>query len=288
MSARWSAPRVAFAGAVAAIAAAGAVVAALTYTGIRVQGRAPGDIQEYLESDPSPERTPVVCAGASVVRGRASVDFVELLRERFPARTFVNAGVNANVAYELAVRVDDVLRCWPSHVIVLIGTNDVQATLSPAAGEAAKSGKHLPQTPTLEWYRELLFGFVTTLQRSGIKVGVCSLPPLGQDLADPVNARVREFNSVVRQVAEETGAGYLSVYERCADELLECGAATGPSFSGSWRPGLDSLVRHYLLGQSFDDIASSQGLVLSPDLVHLNSRGAGIVADCAAEFLEER
>ncbi len=288
MSARRSLAKLALTGAVAAAATVGAAIAAVSYAGLKVQGRAAGDVADYLASDPDPAAGPVVCAGASIVRGRASVDFVELLRKRFPATTFVNAGVNGNVVYELAVRVDEVLRCWPSSVIVLIGTNDVQATLSPTAGAAVRAGKHLPEIPTLGWYQELLTDYVTTLRRSDIAVGLCSLPPLGQDLSSEVNERVREFNAVIAEVASECGAGYLPVYERCAEELTSRGAASGPAFTGLWRPGVGSLVRHFVLGQSYDAISARNGLALSPDFVHLNSVGAGIVADCASEFLQAR
>ena len=49
--------------------------------------------------------------------------------------------------------------------------------------------------------------------------------------------------------------------------------------------GIESLVRHFVGRQSFDDISDLSGRLLSPDGVHLNSVGAHVVADLAAEFL---
>jgi len=68
-----------------------------------------------------------VCLGASIVRDRVSVDFVEILRRRHPGFEFVNAGVNSNVAYELMHRLDPVIACRPAGVVILVGTNDVEA-----------------------------------------------------------------------------------------------------------------------------------------------------------------
>ena len=102
----------------------------LAYTVARVQGRATGDVSDYLAASPSGER-PVVVAGASIVRGRASVDFVQVLRERFPSRAFVNAGVNCNVAWELIQRLD---RGRKQRGLVAIHDLDGQGLPTRAAG----------------------------------------------------------------------------------------------------------------------------------------------------------
>lgn len=264
--------------------AIGATAGAAAYVVARVQGRARGDIEDYLAGRPS-DGAPVVCLGASIVRGRASVDFVQMLRERIPHRTFVNAGVNGNVAWEVLQRLDDVIACGPREVVILVGTNDVQATLNPAAGDSARRSKGLPETPTVRWYEECLTQVVGQLHGAGADVALCSLPPLGQDLEDAANARVREFNAAIARVAEAQRATYLPVYERLAALLASQAADAGPAWTGSWEPGVRSLAEHFLLGRSFDEIAARAGFVLSPDGVHLDTTGAGIVADLAAEFL---
>ena len=268
----------------AATLAIGATAGAAAYVVARVQGRARGDVEDYLAGRVSAD-APVVCLGASIVRGKASVDFVQMLRERLPHRTFVNAGVNGNVAWEVLQRLDDVIACVPGEVVVLVGTNDIQATMDPAAGESARRSKGLPETPSLRWYEECLAQVVRRLRDAGADVALCSLPPLGQDLEDAANARVREFNAAIARVAEAQGATYLPVYERLATLLASQGADAGPAWTGSWEPGVRSLAEHFLLGRSFDEVAARAGFVLSPDGVHLDTTGAAIVADLAAEFL---
>lgn len=271
----------------AATAAVAGVGGVLAYTVARVQGRAAGDVEEFLASTPVRER-PVVVAGASIVRGRASVDFVQMLRELFPSRTFVNAGVNGNVAWELLERADRIIACRPSQVVILIGTNDVQATLTPDAMRSTRESKHLPEDPSLGWYAACLRDTVVRLQGAGASVALCSLPPIGQDLAAPVNAVVREANNAIHDVCIETGAAYLPVYERLTDLLASQGAISGPAWTGSWAPGVASLVEHFALGRSYDAIALARGWVISPDGVHMDSTGASIIADLAADWLERQ
>lgn len=256
----------------------------LAYTVARVQGRAAGDVSDYL-TQPSAPQPPVVVAGASIVRGRASVDFVQMLRERFPARAFVNAGVNGNVAWELLQRIDQVIACRPAHVVILIGTNDVQGMLSADATRETRESKHLPEDPSLGWYAACMHEIVVRLQAAGASVALCSLPPIGQDLGAPVNVLVREANAALRETCDATGAAYLPVYEHLADLLASQGAVTGPAWTGSWAPGVASLVEHFVLGRSYDAIALARGWILSPDGVHMDSTGAGIIADLVAGWV---
>lgn len=259
-------------------------VAPVAYVVAQVQRRAEGDVEDYLSGPPATQ-PPVVCLGASIVRGRASVDFVQILRDRFPERTFVNAGVNGNTVWEVLQRVDDVLACEPSEVMILVGTNDVLATLAPDGGAKVRDGKHLPTVPSAHDYLINLDAIVARLQVAGCRVAVASLPPLGQDLEAPANVRLREFNEAIGEVALRRGATYLPVYEALAHELVTAGAAHGPEWTGSWRPGVQSLGRHFLLGQSYDEIAGRRGRLLSPDDVHLDTHGAAVVADAVERFL---
>jgi len=274
--------------AAAAVVGAGVVAATALARALRgVEAPAAGDIRSFLALPlDERERRPVVAAlGASIVRGRASVDFVRMLREELPDLAFVNGGVNGRVAWELLSAMDDVMACHPSAAIILVGTNDVEATLDPDGGQGVQQAKGLPEAPSIDFYGECLTGIVDRLHDGGARVAVCSLPPLGQDLGDMANQRTHEFNRVIAVVCESRRATYLPVNERMADMLRHHGADAEHPFTGSWRPGLESLLWHFVGRQSFDDISRRQGMLLSPDGVHLNTMGAQVVADLAAEFL---
>ena len=245
------------------------------------------DVDSFLQL-PLEERTsrPVVAVlGASIVRGRASVDFVRMLRQEHLDLAFVNGGVNGRVAWELLQDMDRVMACDPAWAVILVGTNDVQATLSEENRDMTRRSKGLPQDPSPEWFGECLRQVVDRLRAAGTHVGVCSLPPLGQDLDAPANDAVRRFNEVIREVTDATDTAYLPVHERMAEVIVRTGREEGPAYTGSWRPGLESLVEHFTLGRSYDDIAKRAGFLLSPDGVHLDTAGARIVANVVGEFL---
>jgi lysophospholipase L1-like esterase len=248
--------------------------AAMAYTVARVQSRATGDVAEYLAGPPA-QQPPVVVAGASIVRGRAAVDFVQILRERFPQRAFVNAGVNSNIAQQLLNRLDPIMECQPAEVVILIGTNDVEVALA---------------TPPeiFHGYAQSMTDIVTKLQSAGIAVALCSLPPIGQDLSAQVNRDVRAANAVLREVAYATQATYLPVYERLSEFLDSQGKTDGPAWTGSWAPGLLSLTEHFILHRSYDSISAARGWLLSPDGVHMNTTGATLIADVIEEWLVSR
>jgi lysophospholipase L1-like esterase len=266
----------------------GAAAAALAYETMQIQKPAKGNPDEFVKRGGAPGRRVVVCLGASIVHGKVSVDFVELLRQRLPARdyAFVNAGVNGELAYEALQRIDSVIACDPDFVVILVGTNDVLATINDQVKGLQMRSKHLPCEPCIEWYGENLGQIMTRLcEQTRARVGVCSLPVLGEDLASPANRRVAEFNALVGRVAAERGAAYLPVHERQVEYLTEVGRTHGRECTGSPVPVMAAGVQHFLFGQSLDTISHCYGLALTTDMIHMNSYGAAIIADEIEKFL---
>jgi lysophospholipase L1-like esterase len=146
----------------------------------------------------------------------------------------------------------------------------------------------LPEDPSLGWYAACLDDIVDRLRKAGAAVALCSLPPIGQNLGAPVNALIREANAAIARVCDQRGATYLPVYEVLTELLASQGATEGPAWTGSWTPGLRSLVEHFVLRRDYDAIARDQGWLLSPDGVHMDSTGAGIIADVVAQWLERQ
>jgi acyl-CoA thioesterase I len=164
----------------------------------------------------------------------------------------------------------------------------VQASLTSDAARQVMSSKNLPEAPSMEFFERSMADVVTRLHSCGAAVALCSLPPMGEDLDADVNLRVSEANRTIRRVAEVAGAEYLPVHERLLALLESKTAAPGPGWTGSWWPGVRSLVEHFVFGRSYDDIARAQGWLLSPDGVHMNARGAATIADVIEEWLRQR
>jgi lysophospholipase L1-like esterase len=111
----------------------------------------------------------VACLGDSITRGQVSADYVARLEQRFAARgfQFVNAGVNGNLAWNVLQRIGDVVDRKPDVVTLLVGTNDVNATVDRLRESAYRRRQHIPRAPTLAWYAECVDAILARLLPSG-------------------------------------------------------------------------------------------------------------------------
>lgn len=248
----------------------------------RVQ-QPPANAPDRIARDP--RRRLVACAGASVTLGRMSESYVALLEARLGQRfQFANAGRNGDLAYNLLQRIDPVVALRPDVVILQIGTNDVNASLSPELAERYRSLKKLPRTPDREFYRESLVALVRRLrQGTPARVAMLSLPLIGEDLASAENERVRSYNEVLRELAAAEGATYLPLHEAMADRVRAAGPYVSAPFAN--RQIVEAMAQRYLLGRSYDQVGARYGYRLLSDGLHLNGAGAAIVADLIAQFL---
>ncbi len=83
----------------------------------------------------------VVCVGDSNVCGQVSVSFVDLLRQRLSddGFHFINAGINGDLAHNVLLRLDAVVARQPDSVVILVGSNDVNATLDPGVSSVEEA-----------------------------------------------------------------------------------------------------------------------------------------------------
>lgn len=231
--------------------------------------------------------TEVVCAGDSITRGLGSANYVSLLRDRLgPAGfRFVNAGVDGNLAWNVRRRLDEVIACRPDAVTLLVGTNDVNATFDARWARQYRRQQRLPVPPSLEWYRENVDAILDRLQNgTSARLAVLDLPPLGEDLASAMNQRVREYNTVLREVAEGRGVPCLPLHERLT-ALLPPGHRP-PPYEGRLGLVLRATFQHLVLRRSWDEISAANGLALLTDHIHLNDTAAAVIADLIGDWLE--
>ena len=268
----------------AGLGLAGAGAAA--YVNRMVQGRATGDLQGFLDRNSSDPVDPVVFLGDSIVRGRASVDFVDLLRPKFPNLELINGGENGDLSYDTRERLVHVVSTDPVGVVIMIGTNDARAMLMENSNEVARRTQNHPQPPSLAFFSENLQRILDDLStHTHAAIGVCSLPPLGEKIESEANLQIRQFNNVISDLTAHADATYIPVYEALLERLHTTEGLQGRDFQGSWRFSASSLTQHFLIGRSFDQIASRNGYALTPDGMHLNSTAAEIVAEAVEKFL---
>lgn len=242
----------------------------------RAEGRHPG------------VHTVVACVGDSITRGQVSADYVDLLRRLWETSgfQFVNAGVNGDLAHNVARRLDEVIACRPDVLTLLVGTNDVNAQFDHSWLARYRRNQELPVDPSVTWYAEQVDLILARLQaETDVELVVLDLPPLGEDLASRMNGLVGQYNAVLHEVADSHGVRCLPLHARLV-ELLPAGHHP-PAYEGQPIEILKAAARHMVLRQSWDDIAAVNGLAVLTDHIHLNDRAAGVVAELIGQVLGE-
>ncbi len=230
----------------------------------------------------------VVCLGASMVRGQVSYNFVNLLDQRMAEDgfQFINAGVAGDQAYNVLMRLDSVIDYQPDFVIILVGTNDVTATLGSTLARISRLTRRFPQPPSAEFYKYNMLRIINTLkERTSAKIALVSLPVLGEDLESMPNHLIKDYNAMLKDIADEKQVGYLAVYELQEEYLGKVQQGSGRPYESGGMLSIKALARHYLLRQSFDEISRKHHFVLLTDGIHMNSRGATFIADEIEAFL---
>jgi lysophospholipase L1-like esterase len=191
--------------------------------------------------------------------------------------------VNADLAWNGLNRLDGVIAERPDFVTILIGTNDVNATLSERNLLRYKAFNHLPVEPTLEWYERNLETIVRRLKtETSARLALLSLAVIGEDLEHEANDKVILYNKSIRRIAHDEGIAYLPLHERMVAYLRshEAERALLPPRL-EYRDGLHNTGQALALhatGVSWDEVSRRNGLLLTTDCLHLNSTGAGMIA----------
>lgn len=281
---------------IAAIVVAVLLLAAVTLVAVyrrvigAVEALPPNAPQFCQKPVPAGTRT-VALLGDSLTHGTVSVNYVDLLEQRLQGQNIrlVNAGINSHLAYNLAQRLDVVLKCRPDYVVVLIGTNDVNALSSQKKLRSYVREQALPQDPDRPFFEKNLREIVSRAKAAGARVAVMSLPPIGEDLSSRNNQNIVAYSKSIEHIAGEERVAYLplreSFWQALAGRQADARAAALCS-SGDY-PITRSVSRHYLLGVSWDQVARANKLHLLTDCLHLNSRGAELVVEQVLSFLKQ-
>lgn len=229
--------------------------------------------------------TLVALLGDSLTEGKVGQSYVSLLEQRMGNNgySFMNAGVAADTAYNLLNRLEPVVKSEPDYVVLLIGTDDVEAYLRGGyPPNIIQWVKKLPQAVTLDWFISLLRQIVQSVQSSTpARIALCSIPILGEDLGSPANQSVRLFNRSIKALADELQITYLPIYETMEDFLRSHQRQVGRAFDEAKTNSILfwAVWDHYFLGHSWEEISSHNNLLLTVDTEHFNRLGADMIAD---------
>ncbi len=251
----------------------------------RRRSTAPGTSPDAIDVDRG-ATTLVSCVGDSITRGSVSADYVTLLNHRLtPAGfEFVNEGANGNLAWNVLQRLDAVIARQPDVVTLLIGTNDVNATLDEKSQRSYRRSQGLPVHASLPWFRENVAAILDRLaSQTQARVIVLEIPMLGEDLSSEWNRRVVAYNTALREICAERAVECLPLHDRLA-ALIPAGHQP-PPYTGDRMLMVRSILSHTVLRRSWDDISRRNGMTVLTDHIHLNDRAAAVIAGLVEEAL---
>lgn len=232
-------------------------------------------------------RKVAVCIGDSITRGQVSCNYVEMLQAELGSDfRFVNAGINGELSFNVLDRLDEVARCNPDCVTILIGTNDAHAMIDRGSLKRARRYITSAESPSVESFAENLRKIVSRLQeRTGARIALLSIPPIGEELGDHAMGIASRFRRAAEEVARGCGVAYLPLFEEMTAVLERSGRRSNGRVGYSDLLLVGNLIRARLLRLSYDAIAARRRFVLHTDLLHLSCTGAAIITGLIASFL---
>jgi lysophospholipase L1-like esterase len=230
----------------------------------------------------------IVFAGDSITHGQVGENYVTMISERSNNQKydFVNAGINSELAWNLLQRIDEIIECEPEIVTILIGTNDANAMTSEKERKSYVKRMNLPKMPDQEWYQDSLTKIVRTLQEgTQAKIGLISIPPIGEDPNHLAFRISSDYVTVIKEVASLAGVTYLPFHEKMLEYLEH--HPGNPAYHIKWEK-IEMFIacfKKYILRKDWDSIGESRGFQAHIDYLHLNTKSALILTNLIEEFI---
>lgn len=233
--------------------------------------------------------SPVICVGDSLTRGNLSADWVGKLRQMLTNdanKPVLNAGVNMQCISNVKQRIEEVIACKPSHVTVLVGTNDLKAQASAFEGWLYTVFGKIPNVGTLKTYERDLTEIRDRLLAAGVRVALVSPPVLGEDINSAANQRAKAFAEAVQRTAANGGerCTYFPLFEQTCAELPKTGGAPYDGVRFFYWLCLLCFDMH-VFRRDLADVQRERKLGATLDLVHLGPKAANYLAAMTAAFV---
>lgn len=256
----------------------------------RISQLPPNNPRAFLEKGLRQEGKKLVAVvGGDVVHGNISYNFVDDAARRRSCKEyqFINAGVNGSTAYDVLQRLDDVVACQPEFIVVLVGLNDAAAKIAPdLAKKNLKLAEQL-EKPSLLVYEKNLALIVSRLKaETSAKIGLLSLPIVGENLFSKANKEIDQYNEVIKKIAEMSNVSYLPFNEKLKAYLKGKGHTRGRTLKNGMLYE-KAVIDHFVYGYSLDRISAQNGYLLLTDGMHLNSTAGMMAAHQIELFLKK-
>ncbi len=228
----------------------------------------------------------VVFAGNSITHGRIGYDWVRSLSLNDTSKIYLNAGMNGDLAWNVNQRIDEIIKCDPDLVFLLIGSNDAMGSLSKNAGEFYKKFKNLPLLPALDWYEKSYDQILQKLLKStSAKIILITIPWVGEHENSKIISIIKEHNKIIKKLSLKYDFKVLPFFDEMGKLILSKhqqnnSTETIPVYTRKKNASLSvfGILKYYLLGFSWNEIGDKNNLSATFDFIHLNER-SGILLE---------
>ena len=263
------------------------------------------------ERTQSQRRPVLLCLGDSLTHGNISAsitpeiplklcDFLGLPTPDY-GKTFadpvwvVNAGQNMITTHTiLHERLHTALGVFPDFIMIMIGTNDLRAMYKKSWCWNVMSVNELSETPSMQVFERNLTGILKFIREASpkVEIGLCTLPPMGEDLKSRSNQLVRQANEIIERVGSNAGAGVsiIPVFAQL-ETVIEKNKCRFSWPIDLWLiASLCQMPFYHMLGGliSLNFLSKAFGFCVMSDGIHLNETGRDLVVDCVVDWLATR
>jgi lysophospholipase L1-like esterase len=255
---------------------------------IRKSWQLPDMAAGIFEIDPSNDKPVVVCCGDSITHGHIGYDWVNTLRQKDQSKIYINAGINADLTWNLNQRIDQIIKYNPDYVTILIGTNDaIGSQKIKHIQEYYISTKGLPQAPHIDWYASELEKFIIAIQsKTNARIGISTLSWLGEQPEAEIIKVVQSHNNIIRDLSAKYKLTLIDLYKQF-DKMIDINNSV-PYTTSEWRRlrGLRAVILYYVFGWSWTRIGEKYRLSLLCDHIHLNEKSGFVLQQLMNDFID--
>lgn len=239
----------------------------------------------------NPSKKRLVLVGDSITHGTVGYNYVKILKKKLGKNRFefINAGLNGDLTFNVLKRLDDIIKCKPDFVTILIGTNDALGSFSVEFRNRyikKKGAQSDEDFWTFERFKEDYIKIITRLRKeTRAKIGLISIPIIGEDLTNPVLHHSKRYAEIIKEISKQLETYYMGLNER----MIECIKENSPNPNYKYEVGFKFVIRgliSHFSGRTWKSIAERNGLSLLTDLIHLSPKGARLVSDFIENFIE--
>ena len=229
----------------------------------------------------------VVCCGDSITHGHIGYDWVSSLRDKDDSKIYINAGINADLTWNLNQRLDDIIKHNPDYITILIGTNDaIGSQPVKLIQDYFIQTKNLPQVPSIEWFEEQIEIFVKEVkENTSAKIAITTLPWLGEQKDASVINVIKNHNKIIKRIAVQYDLFILDLFSKFKEQIASNDSIPYTTSEFRRLRGLRAVILYYIFGWSWTKIGKKYKLKLLCDHIHLNEKGGDLMEQLAKEFL---